>query len=142
MTGGYALASHLHISGPLAMVVTVLIVGNHGRTWGMSDTTRRYVDMFWELLDEILNAVLFVLIGMEVLPIHFSLPVLAAGAIAIIVTLLLVRLAKATFEHRSQLFGGCRTEHAMHQGDDHASLHAQHGGYRLCERFKCLPEQG
>lgn len=88
VTGGYALALHLHISGPLAMVVTGLIVGNQGRAQGMSDTTRRYVDMFWELLDEILNAVLFVLIGMEVLLIQFSVPVLVAGAVAIAVTLL------------------------------------------------------
>jgi CPA1 family monovalent cation:H+ antiporter len=88
VTGGYALASHLHISGPLAMVVTGLIIGNQGRALAMSDTTRRYLDMFWELLDEILNAVLFVLIGMEVLLISFSLPVLVAGAVAIVVTLL------------------------------------------------------
>ncbi len=88
VTGGYALASHLHISGPLAMVVTGLIIGNQGRALAMSDTTRRYVDMFWELLDEILNAVLFVLIGMEVLLISFSVPVLVAGAVAIVVTLL------------------------------------------------------
>ncbi|MEO8545650.1 MAG: sodium:proton antiporter [Burkholderiaceae bacterium] len=88
VTGGYALASRLHISGPLAMVVTGLIIGNQGRALGMSDTTRRYVDMFWELLDEILNAVLFVLIGMEVLLIHFSVPLLVAGAVAIAVTLL------------------------------------------------------
>ncbi len=67
VTGGYALASQLHVSGPLAMVVTGLMIGNQGRALAMSDTTRRYVDMFWELLDEILNAVLFVLIGMEVL---------------------------------------------------------------------------
>ncbi len=88
VTGGYALASHLHISGPLAMVVTGLILGNQGRALAMSDTTRRYVDMFWELLDEILNAVLFVLIGMEVLLIAFSPPVLLAGTLAIVVTLL------------------------------------------------------
>ena len=65
--GGYALASRLHVSGPLAMVVAGLMIGNHGRALAMSDTTRHHVDMFWELLDEILNAVLFVLIGMEVL---------------------------------------------------------------------------
>jgi CPA1 family monovalent cation:H+ antiporter len=64
--GGYALASKLHVSGPLAMVVAGLMIGNHGRELAMSDTTRRYLDMFWELIDEILNAVLFVLIGMEV----------------------------------------------------------------------------
>ncbi len=88
VTGGYALANRLHISGPLAMVVTGLIIGNQGRALAMSGTTRRYLDMFWELLDEILNAVLFVLIGMEVLLISFSVPVLVAGAVAIVVTLL------------------------------------------------------
>ena len=70
--GGYALASRLHVSGPLAMVVAGLMIGNHGRELAMSDTTRRYLDMFWELIDEILNAVLFVLIGMEVLLVVFS----------------------------------------------------------------------
>ena len=69
--GGYALASRLHVSGPLAMVVAGLVIGNHGRTLAMSDTTRHHVDLFWELLDEILNAVLFVLIGMEVMVIQF-----------------------------------------------------------------------
>jgi monovalent cation:H+ antiporter, CPA1 family len=54
----------------------------------MSDTTRRYVDMFWELIDEILNAVLFVLIGMEVLLISFSGQELLGAAVAIVVTLL------------------------------------------------------
>lgn len=87
VTGGYALASDLHISGPLAMVVTGLIIGNHGRASAMSDTTRRYLDMFWELIDEILNAVLFVLIGMEVLLISFTGQVLIAGAAVVGVTL-------------------------------------------------------
>jgi CPA1 family monovalent cation:H+ antiporter len=87
VVGGYALASHLHVSGPLAMVVVGLMVGNGGRARAMSDTTRRYVDMFWELIDEILNAVLFVLIGMEVLLISFSLSWLLAGAAAIAVAL-------------------------------------------------------
>lgn len=88
VVGGYALASHLHVSGPLAMVVVGLMVGNGGRARAMSDTTRRYVDMFWELIDEILNAVLFVLIGMEVLVISFSAPWLLAGAVAVAVALL------------------------------------------------------
>ena len=70
--GGYALASRLHVSGPLAMVVAGLMIGNGGRALAMSDTTRHYVDLFWELIDEILNAVLFVLIGMEVLLVAFS----------------------------------------------------------------------
>jgi len=54
----------------------------------MSDTTRRYLDMFWELIDEILNAVLFVLIGMEVLLVVFSATELVAAGVAILVTLL------------------------------------------------------
>jgi CPA1 family monovalent cation:H+ antiporter len=88
VTGGYALASALHVSGPLAMVVAGLMIGNHGRALAMSDTTRRYLDMFWELLDEILNAVLFVLIGMEVLLVVFSVNELMAAGLAIVVTLL------------------------------------------------------
>jgi len=88
VTGGYALASRLHVSGPLAMVVAGLMIGNHGRALAMSDTTRRYVDMFWELIDEILNATLFVLIGMEVLLVVFSIHELLAACLAIAVTLL------------------------------------------------------
>lgn len=83
--GGYELASLLHVSGPLAMVVAGLIVGNQGRAYAMSDTTRHHVDLFWELIDEILNAVLFVLLGLEIVLIAFDGPVIAAalGAIAI-----------------------------------------------------------
>ncbi|MGP1677602.1 MAG: cation:proton antiporter [Burkholderiales bacterium] len=87
VTGGYALASALHVSGPLAMVVAGLIIGNHGRALAMSVTTRRYLDMFWELVDEILNATLFVLIGMEVLLVAFSVNELAAAGVAVAVTL-------------------------------------------------------
>ena len=85
--GGYAAAQHLHVSGPLAMVVAGLMIGNHGRALAMSDQTRRYVDMFWELLDEILNAVLFVLIGLEAVLIPFSPALLIGGGMAIAVTL-------------------------------------------------------
>ncbi|RCW68168.1 cation:proton antiporter [Pseudorhodoferax soli] len=87
VVGGYALASHLHVSGPLAMVVCGLMIGNGGRALAMSDQTRRYIDMFWELVDEILNAVLFVLIGLEVLLIEFTGPILMGCAAAIVVAL-------------------------------------------------------
>lgn len=87
VTGGYALASRLHVSGPLAMAVTGVIVGNGGRALAMSDLTRRYVDLFWELVDGILNAVLFVLIGMEVVLVAFSAGIFAAAAAAIVMTL-------------------------------------------------------
>ena len=86
--GGYALANHLHVSAPLAMVVAGVMIGNRGRADAMSETTRRYVDMFWELIDEILNAVLFVMIGMEVLLVTFPGRILIAGGTAAVVTLL------------------------------------------------------
>ena len=77
--GGYALASALHVSGPIAVVVAGLLIGNHGRTLAMSEHTREHLDTFWELIDEILNAVLFVLIGLEVLVLPFTSDVLLAG---------------------------------------------------------------
>ena len=88
--GGYTLANHLHTSGPLAMVVTGLVIGNNGRAEAMSDVTRHHIDLFWELLDEILNAVLFVLVGLQVITLHFPVSgfyAIAAGAMAIVVTL-------------------------------------------------------
>jgi CPA1 family monovalent cation:H+ antiporter len=85
--GGYALASHWHVSGPLAMVVAGLMIGNHGRALAMSDVTRAHLDMFWELLDAILNCVLFVLIGMEVMRVDFSLALLLPAVLAILITL-------------------------------------------------------
>lgn len=65
--GGYTLASMLHVSGPLAMVVAGILVGNHGKKYAMSDQTSEYISKFWELIDDILNALLFVLIGLELL---------------------------------------------------------------------------
>lgn len=85
--GGYALASRLHVSGPLAMVVVGLLIGNHGRAWAMSDKTRDHLDMFWELLDEMLNSVLFVLMGLEVTLISFSANVVLAMSAVILITL-------------------------------------------------------
>ena len=88
VTGGYALAEALHVSAPIAVVVAGLMIGNHGRSLAMSDTTRGHLDSFWELIDEILNAVLFVLIGLEMLIINFELQLLIAGSISIIIVLI------------------------------------------------------
>jgi CPA1 family monovalent cation:H+ antiporter len=82
-TGVYTLASALHASGPIAVVLAGLLIGNTGRAYAMSETTVRHLDTFWELVDEILNVVLFVLIGMEVLVMSFALPHLLAGIVAI-----------------------------------------------------------
>jgi CPA1 family monovalent cation:H+ antiporter len=71
VTGGYAAAEALHLSAPIAIVVAGLLIGNHGRLLAMSERTREHLDTFWELVDEVLNAVLFVLIGLEVLVLAF-----------------------------------------------------------------------
>ncbi|MET3978237.1 CPA1 family monovalent cation:H+ antiporter [Mucilaginibacter sp. UYP25] len=85
--GGYTLASHLHISGPLAMVVAGIITGNKSKEEGMSDQTRDYLDKFWHLIDEILNAVLFLFIGLEMLIIKINPTVMIIGAITILIVL-------------------------------------------------------
>lgn len=86
--GGYTLARALHTSGPLAMVVAGLMIGNHGRALAMSETTREHLDTFWELLDVVLNVVLFVLIGFELLILTLKAPYLAAGLLAVPTVLL------------------------------------------------------
>ncbi|MEZ6058179.1 MAG: sodium:proton antiporter [Planctomycetaceae bacterium] len=87
-SGGYALAGALHLSGPIAMVVAGLLIGNHGRAWAMSPKTCEHLDTFWELVDEILNAVLFVLMGLELVIIAFRGEYLWAGLLLIPVVLL------------------------------------------------------
>lgn len=89
--GGYALARELEVSGPLAMVVAGLVVGDRGRELGMSKETRTHHDMFWELLDWMLNSVLFVLIGLEFSTVTFSSQVMLVSA-GMIVVVLLARL--------------------------------------------------
>lgn len=86
--GGYALAQFLHLSGPLAMVVAGLYTGNRSKKIAMSDTTEVYVYKFWELVDVLLNAILFVLIGLEILTLDFNLNYLIAGLAAIPITLI------------------------------------------------------
>ena len=86
--GGSAMASELHVSAPIAMVVAGLIIGNLGRNKAMNEMTRRYMDGFWELLDDMLNALLFALIGMELLLLPFSwLHLLAASVLALAILL-------------------------------------------------------
>lgn len=108
--GGYALASHWHLSGPLAMVMMGLMLGNQGREWAMSDETRNYIDLFWELIDEILNAILFVLIGLEVVMIAYSGSLFIAGGLAIIIALLarfiVVGMTTKTFSKQLKLPDG------------------------------------
>ena len=85
--GGYVLASSLHFSGPLAMVVAGLFIGNSARQTAMSQITQNYLDRFWELVDVFLNAVLFVLIGLELLIVDLAPEYLIAGLSAIVIVL-------------------------------------------------------
>ncbi len=90
--GGYALAQAIHVSGPVAMAAAELLIGNHGVALGMSDTTRDYVIKFWSMVDEVLNAVLFLLIGL--------IGVVAAGSVkwsiaALLAVVPLVLVARA-----------------------------------------------
>ena len=87
VTGGYALALAVKSSGLIAIVVAGLLIGNQGREFAMSEKTRQNLDTFWELIDEILNSLLFVLIGIELLIIPLSFKYLFAGIIAILIVL-------------------------------------------------------
>jgi CPA1 family monovalent cation:H+ antiporter len=81
--GGYALALALHISGPIAIVVAGVLIGNQARKYAMSQNSRERLDDFWELVDEILVAVLFVMIGLELLRLEFHSTYAWAAALAI-----------------------------------------------------------
>ena len=121
VTGLYALALHLHTSGPIAVVVAGLFMGNRGRVTAMSETTRTHLFQFWELIDDLLNSVLFVLIALEVLVIAFApeLVVLALFAIPIVLIaryasvsgplmLLSLRRSFAPGSMRIMVWGGLR----------------------------------
>jgi len=105
--GGYELASFLHVSAPIMAVCAGLFIGDVGTKHGMSEETRRYVEAFWKMIDEILNAVLFLMIGFEVFAIVFTTDVVMAGAAAIVLALFArfvavavpVRFLKALGEH-------------------------------------------
>ena len=86
--GGTTIAQYFHFSGPLAMVVAGLFIGNKGPLEAMSEETTDYIHKFWEMVDEIFNAVLFVLIGLELLIIQFKLPYLYIGLCVIIIVIL------------------------------------------------------
>ena len=86
--GGYELAVALHVSAPIMAVCAGLLIGDVGTRHGMSEETRRYVEAFWHMVDEILNAVLFLMIGFEVFAVAFSLDNMTAGVLAIGLSLL------------------------------------------------------
>ena len=85
--GGYELAVYLHMSGPIMAVVAGLFIGDVGVKYGMSEQTRLYLNKFWELIDEILNAILFLLIGIEVFAVTFTVNALWGGVLCIVLAL-------------------------------------------------------
>lgn len=84
----YTLSFWIHVSGPIAVVMAGLLIGNPGRKFAMSEKTREHVDAFWQMVDEILNAVLFLLLGLEVVAV-------TAGPTAIVASVLIVPVALA-----------------------------------------------
>ncbi len=88
VAGGATAAAGLHLSAPIAVVVAGLMIGNHGRRDAMSNTTVQHLDTFWELIDEILNAILFLLIGLEVMVLTLDLKMWVAGTIMALLVLL------------------------------------------------------
>ena len=83
--GGYSLCHYLHVSGPLAMVVAGIMTGNRGKELAMSDMTRDYLGKFWEVTDEILNAILFMLIGLEIVIVDFDLAYIIIGLVTALI---------------------------------------------------------
>jgi CPA1 family monovalent cation:H+ antiporter len=107
--GGYTLADALGVSGPIAAVVAGIIIGNHGRKFGVSDKTRMHLDDFWELIDETLNAVLFLLVGLVVLQmrLEWSQPIMQLIAIVIVLfarwlSVIISKTGVALFQDRSR----------------------------------------
>jgi len=86
--GGYCISEIANVSAPISMVATGLVIGNQGRILGMSSRTRRHLDMFWELLDEILNAILFMLMGLEMIVITITPSEMPMGLVAIAAVLI------------------------------------------------------
>jgi len=84
----YSLSFWIHVSGPIAVVVAGLLIGNPGRKFAMSDRTREHVDAFWSMIDEILNALLFLMLGLQVLAVPTGTHIIGGALLAIPITLL------------------------------------------------------
>ena len=84
----YALSFRIHVSGLIAVVVTGLLIGNPGRRFAMSEHTKEHIDGFWAMIDEILNAVLFLLLGLQVFAVPAGPKAIAAGVFSIVAALI------------------------------------------------------
>jgi CPA1 family monovalent cation:H+ antiporter len=117
----YALSLRLNVSGPIAVVVTGLLIGNHGAEHAMSEKVQEYLFSFWEVIDELLNSVLFLLIGLEVLVLAFepaqvwivlaSIPIVLAArliSVALPITVLSIRQTFSSGSIPILTWGGLR----------------------------------
>ena len=86
--GGYVLASQIHVSGPLAMVVAGLYIGNKIAQPGFSPSSKKFLYTIWDMIDDILNAVLFVLIGLIIYTLEFEISYLILGLLSILIVLI------------------------------------------------------
>ena len=111
VSGGYALGMELHISGPLVVATAGLIVGHYGRKTAMSEKTRQSLDSFWELVDEILNALLFVLVGLQVTALRFEADSLVAAGLMIAAVLLARAVSVGVPAGVLRVFGGSTERH-------------------------------
>jgi len=110
VTGTYVIAARLHLSGPIAVVVAGLLIGNRGTRLAMSETTREHLLTFWELIDEILNSLLFLLIGFEVLAVSgktgYVLAAIAAIPLVLASRSISVSLPMAALHFKEAFKGG------------------------------------
>ncbi len=149
VTATYATAEVIHVSGPLAMVAAGLLIGDRGPRYAMSDTTQKYVFALWTLIDEVLNSILFLLIGLEVLLVTFdrsnivlalmAIPlVMAARGIALSVPPVAVRLERPVLgtQHPVPDLGGCPGRDLGRPGPGRAGQpgEVRHPGVDLCRR--------
>jgi len=88
VTCGYSLTDHLHLSGPLAIIMAGIIFGTKAKKAGLSETSRDYLGKFWDLIDDIFNAVLFLLIGLEMLVIQINVTIMIVAGIMVVLVLL------------------------------------------------------
>ena len=86
--GSYGLAEAIHVSAPIAVVAAGMVIGHRARHHAMSEETRQHLDVFWEGIDEVINATLFVLIGLALVVIDLEWKIIALGVIAWIFVLI------------------------------------------------------
>ncbi len=113
VSGGYALGLALHVSGPLVVATAGLLVGYYGREEAMSEKSRANLDSFWELVDEILNALLFVLVGLQVTAVQLEWDYLVAAGLMIVAVLLARAISVGIPGAALRVFGGTTERHGV-----------------------------